>query len=267
MWAAMALTALTCAPSQNGTLKLTNERITYGVLGQKRDNSKFLPGDVLVVAFDIEGLKVKDDGKVLYAMGMELTKVGGKAPLFKTEPQPLEAVNTLGGTTLPAFALTVIGTDTEKGTYQLKVTVKDRNANKTETLVKSFQVEDKDTLGFVKTRLTSTNGEPAPAVAVPGQRLMLNTSLVGFKTGKDRLPHITFEMQVYDSKGKVTVEKPFKGDIKTEIKDTPGMMNFLPIPLELNRPGKYKVVMKAVCNLSKGKTAVEQTLDLEVLDR
>jgi hypothetical protein len=40
-------------------------------------------------------------------------------------------------------------------------------------------------------------------------------------------------------------------------------MTFLPIPLQLNRAGKFKVVLKATDNVAK-KTA-EQTLDLEVL--
>jgi len=262
----MALTALSLAPAQQGdTLKLTNSRITYGVLGQKREDTKFLPGDVFVVAFDIEGLKVKDDGRVLYAMGMELTKKGGKAPLFKRDLQPLEAVNSLGGSTLPAFGLTILGLDAEEGEYNFKVTVKDRTANKTETLEKKFAVL-KPKLGFVKVHLTTSTGEPAPPVAVPGQRLMLNCSLVGFEVGKkDKLPDVTFKMQILDDKGKPTVAKAFEGPIRTEIKDTPGMMNFLPMPLELNRAGHYKIQMTATCNLTKAKT--EQTLDLEVLKR
>jgi len=268
MWAAMALTALSVAPAQGGdssSLKLTNARITYGVLGQKRETTKFLPGDVFVVAFDIEGLKVKDDGRVQYAMGMELTKKGGKAPLFKRDLQPLEATNTLGGSTLPAFGLTVLGTDAEEGEYTFKVTVKDRAANKTEVLEKKFQVA-KQTLGFVQVRLTTSANEPTPPMGVPGQRLMLNCALVGFETSKkDKLPHVTFEMQVLDEKGKPTLPKSFKGDIKTEIKDTPGMMNFLPVPLELNRPGRYKIRIYAKDNLTKAET--EETLDLEVLSR
>src|SRR3954447_4849741 len=104
MWAALALTTvMSVAPAQ---IELKNVRSTYGVLGQERKDDKILPGDLLVVAFDIEGLKVKDDGRVLYAMGMELTKKGKEKPEFKRDPQDLEAINSLGGSTLPAFALT-----------------------------------------------------------------------------------------------------------------------------------------------------------------
>lgn len=262
MWAALALmTVLNVAPAE---LELKNVRTTVGVLGQERKDDKLLPGDVLVVAFDIDGLQVKDDGRVLYAMGMELTKKGKEKPEFKRDPQDLEAVNSLGGTSLPAFALSVIGTDTAAGEYSLKVTVRDRQGKTEKTLTKSFEVLPA-ALGFVQVRFTSGSGEPAPAVAVPGQRLYLHCALVGFGLSKEKLPHVTFEMQVLDESGKPTLEKPFKGDIKTDLKNTPGMMTFLPIPLELNRAGKFKVAIKAKCNIS-GKTA-DQLLDLNVIAR
>jgi len=270
MWSALALTTvLTLAPAQQQSLELKNVRTTHGILGQERKEDKLLPGDVLVVAFDIEGLSVKDDGQVLYAMGMELTsldksgKDGKPKKMFTREPQDLVAVNTLGGSTLPAFALSVIGTDTEAGKYNLKVTVRDRQTKAEKSLNKSFEVLPK-AIGFVQVRFTSGSGEPAPALAVPGQRLYLHCALVGFQLSKDSLPHVTFEMQVYED-GKPTVAKPFKGDIKTDLKKTPEMMTFLPIPLELNRPGKFKVAIKAKCNIS-GKTA-EQALDLTVLGK
>src|SRR5262249_53909617 len=53
MWAALALTTvLNVAPAQ---LELKNDRMTYGVLGQERKGDTLYPGEMLVVAFDIEG--------------------------------------------------------------------------------------------------------------------------------------------------------------------------------------------------------------------
>lgn len=261
MWAALALTTvLNVAPAQ---LELKNVRMTYGILGQERKDDTFLPGDVVVVAFDIEGLQVKPDGRVLYAMGMELVKQGKDKPEFKRDPQDLEAVNSLGGTRLPSFALSIIGTDTAPGDYTLKVTVRDRQVKGAEkVLQKAFKV-GKAQLGFVRLRFTSEKGEPVPNVAVPGQRSYLHCALVGFDTGKDKLPHVTFEMQILDEAGKSTVAAPFKGDIKTDVSKTPGEMTFVPIPIEMNRSGKFKVKLIATDNISK-KTA-EQTLDLSVL--
>jgi hypothetical protein len=261
MWAALALTTvLNVAPAQ---IELKNVRTTYGVLGQERKEDKLLPGDVLVVAFDIEGLKVKDNGNVLYAMGMELTKKGKAKPEFKRDPQDLEAVNSLGGSTLPAFALSVIGPDTAPGEYTLKVTVRDRQVKDAEkVLEKTFEVVP-PSLGFVQLRFTNSAADPVPNVAVPGQRIYLHHTLVGFEVGKDKLPFVSFEMQVLDEAGKPTIAKPFKGDIKSDVSKTPGLMTFVPVPLELNRPGKFKVMLKATDNISKKTT--EQSLDLVVL--
>jgi len=262
MWTAVALTTvLTLPPAQS--LELKNVRTTYGIMGETRKGpTKLLPGDVLVVAFDIDGLKVKEDGRVQYSMGMQLTKKGKEKPEFNREPQDLEGENSLGGTTLPAFALSVIGTDSAPGEYTLKVTVKDRQGKTEKVLNQDFEVLPSK-LGFVQTRLTTGNGDPVPPVAVPGQRIFVHCALVGFKLDKGNLPNITFEMVILDEAGKPTVPKSFKGDIKSDVKATPGMMTFVPRPLDLNRPGKYKIVITATDNLAK--TTTEQTLNLTVL--
>jgi hypothetical protein len=267
MWAALALTTvLNVAPAQ---LELKNDRMTYGVLGQERKDDNLYPGEMLVVAFDIEGLKIKDDGRVLYAMGIELVKneKGKEKSQFKREPQDLEAVNSLGGSTLPSFALTLIGPDTAPGEYTLRVTVKDRQVKpeQVKVLKKTFKVVPPK-LGFVRVRFTSSAGEPVPPVGVPGQRVYLHCALVGFETakGKDKLTDITFEMSVLDDAGKPTLAKPFKGPIKEDVKNRP-LIEFVPMPIELNRAGKFKVAIKATCNVSKKN--VSQTLDLNVLGK
>jgi hypothetical protein len=261
MWAALALTTVvSVAPAQ---LELKNVRTTYGVLGQERKENKLLPGDMLVVAFDIDGLKVKDDGRVLYSMGIELIKKGKDKPEFKKEPQDLEAVNSLGGNSLPAFGMTFINTEAEAGEYTFTITVRDRlNKGAEKVLKHTFEVVPVK-LGFVLLKLTAGNNDPVPNIGVPGQRVFVHHSLVGFELGKDKRPFVTFEMQVLDDAGKPTLAKPFKGDIKEDVAKSPGLMMFIPVPLELNRPGKFKIQLKATDNISK-KTA-EQTLDLTVL--
>ena len=267
MWAALVLTTALTAPAQAGDLAIKNVRSTHGILGQPRKDNKLLPGDLLVVEFDVVNLNVKEDGRVLYAMGTELTKKGKLKPEFKRAPTDMEAQNTLGGTTMPHFAMSLIGMDVSPGEYNLRVTFIDRGgkANATVTLDQKFEVLPL-ALGFVQVKLTSSHFEPVPAVGVPGQTVYFHCSLVGFETSKaDKLPNVTFEMQVLDADGKPTLPKSFKGDIKVEPKQVPGMMIFTPIPLQLNRSGKFKVVIKATCNISKKTT--EQTIDLTVLPK
>jgi len=264
MFTTLALTAvLAAAPAQE--LELKNVRTTYGVLGQKRTVDEYMPGDVLIIAFDIEGLKVKEDGRVQYAMGMELNRKGKPKPEFKRDPQDLEAINNLGGSTLPAFALSVIGQDTAPGDYTLKVTVKDKNTKAEKTLEKSFKVIAPK-FGFVQVRLTNSAGEPAAPVGVPGQRIYVHYALIGFELDKMKLPNVTFEMEVLDEQGKPTLSKSFKGTIRDDLKGSPGLMPFRPTPLELNRPGKFTIVLKAKDNNKNKDNTAELPLNLTVLD-
>ena len=62
---------------------------------------QFLPGDSFAFSFDIEGIKADDSGKVLYSIALEVTDSAGKVR-FKQEPRDQEAINALGGTSLPA---------------------------------------------------------------------------------------------------------------------------------------------------------------------
>lgn len=263
MWTAVALTTvMTLAPAQG--IELKNVRSTYGIMGETRKDDKLLPGDVLVMHFDIEGLKVKDNGLVQYSMGMELTKKGKAKPEFKRDPLDLEGELSLGGTTLPSYAMTAIGTDSDPGQYTFKITMKDRLSKTEKVLEKTFEVL-KPKLGFVQVRLTAPNGDPMPPVAVAGQRVDVNCALIGFMLGKDNLPHVTFEMVILDDAGKPTIAKSFKGDIKADLKATrtPSLMTFVPRALDLNKAGKYKILIKAKCNVSGEST--EQTMNLNVL--
>jgi hypothetical protein len=264
MWATLALsTVLSLTPGQASSLQLKNIRTTYGPLMQVRKDNKVLPGDLYFVCFDIAGLKVQDNGKVLYGMGIELTRKGKTKPEFKRDPQDLEAFVSLGGNTLPANAHVVIGTDTPPGEYTLNVTITDRAAKKSQKLSRDFEVI-KPRLGFVRFGFTY-DASPAPQVGVVGQTLLLHSALVGFTLDKKtNQPHFSMEVRVLDSKDQPVLKTPIRGDIKAVAKGFELLLPFDPIPLVLNRPGKFKVVLKATDKLSK--RTVEQTLDLTVHD-
>jgi hypothetical protein len=271
MWAALALSTVLTAPAQAGNLQIKNVRSTYGILGPTRKENKLLPGDLLVVAFDIEGLTVQEDGKVEYAMGMAVIRKGKAKPEFKREPVDMEAYNTLGGSTLPSFAMSVIGTQTPPGEYTLKVTVKDKSKKKggTVTLEHKFEVVKLE-LGFVQVKLTTVTPDPipVPALGVPGQSLLVHCAVVGYKTGgQNNNPNVTFEMTITDqADGKPTLPKPFKGPLTKEPKENPGMMTLAPIIIQMNRPGKFKVTLKATDNHAK-KSVAEHSFELTVLDK
>ena len=86
MWATLAVTAvLAAAPADAGPLQIKDEHFTYGILGSERKDTEVIPGDILILAFDIEGLTIKDDGTVRYTTAMELLDKDGKSE-FKENP-------------------------------------------------------------------------------------------------------------------------------------------------------------------------------------
>jgi hypothetical protein len=269
MWATLALTAaLNLAPAQPAALDFANVRTTYGILGQERKDAKepkILPGEMLVVSYDITGLTVNKDGRVAYSMGMELYRKGKEKPEFKREPTNLETTLNLGGDRVPNYAQAYIGTDVPPGEYSMLVTVADRANKATKVLTQKFEVL-KPTLGFVGVRLTYETNQPAPPLAVPGQLVLLHFSVVGFELDKKLNPHVGIEMQIIDdATGKPTIAKPLAGEVKTiGGKEFEKLIPFDALPIQLNRPGKFTINLKVTDNHSK--KTVEQALSLTVTD-
>jgi hypothetical protein len=277
MWATLALmSALSSTPAQGGQLEVKNVRVTYGILGQERKDTTYLPGDLVVLAFDMEGLQVAPDGTVKYSTSMELIgadpMTGKPKTHFKQDPQEMTTVNTLGGSRLPSFALAEIGTDTAPGKYTMSVVVTDVAAKKSVKLERGFEVK-KSEFGIVRPGFTyidmneRSRGAPqiAPPVGVPGQNLLLNFAVVGFELkGQMQVPNVTVQMEVKDESGE-GVKKPYTGKVEN-LEDNFKKLRYIPFqfPMQLNRSGKFKVVLKAT-DVHTGKTAT-QTLDLKVIE-
>src|SRR5207248_3204970 len=201
--------ALGLAPSQPaGALSLKNVRVTYGELGAPRGDDKLLPGDVYFIAFDIEGIKVDETGKVSYSMAMVVTDKNNKA-IFNQDPANRDERIPLGGSRLPARAFIAIGLDQEPGTYTCKVTVTDRQTKASQTLTKTFEVLPK-AFGLVGlfTSFDPKGEIPAPPAGVTGQNVFVQFAVVGFTRDKAKKPDLTVEMRLLDESRKPTLPKP-----------------------------------------------------------
>jgi hypothetical protein len=264
MWATLALSAVvSLAPAEAGSLELKNVRFTQSVLGAERPDSKFLPGDLAVLSFDVEGLQVAGHCRVRYSLGMQLSRKGAAKPEYRRVPDDHEAVTCLGGTRLPLHAVANIGTDTPPGTYVMKVTVTDRVGKATAKVEREFEVLPAR-LGFVRVGLSYNAEQPAPPVAVIGQTLFLNFGLVGFALDKKtKQPDLSLQFRVLDAAGKPTAEKPFGGNVRRVKERFEQFIPFDPIAFHAHRAGQFRLVMKVTDNLTK-KTA-EHTLNLTVL--
>jgi len=272
MWTALAMTAaLTYAPAQGGELALTNVRATqyvHGPLRKDGDSPKLLVGELFVLNFDIENVKVSEDGVVKYGVGWELRDKANKL-LYKEEPLDLEIINSLGGTKVPAYVAFTVGGDVAPGEYTVTALVKDRAANTQKTLTRNFEVLP-PTFGLIRFSLSyDERGEiPAPPISLPGQRLMVNFWATGFERDKEKKPpqpHLTFKMRVLQD-GKPVLGKDATGSVDGK---RPIPQDWKAIPanffLYLNRPGKFTVELEAVDELSKKKAS--HSFDLTVLEQ
>jgi hypothetical protein len=265
MWATLALAAvLQPVPAQASNLAIKNDRVTYGILGPERKDNKMLGGDVFVVTFDIDGLEVnKDDGKIKYGMLMVLTDAQGKEQFKKDSPE-LEAINALGGSRLPAYAMSDIGTDTPPGEYTLKVIVTDRATKATKELVRKFEVQPKK-LGIARLGLFNERGMPVPPIVVAGQTVLVSFALVGFDldAGKKQ-PNLSVEMRIVDESGQPTLGKPFaSGDINNVPEEAKKFVQ-MQFDIAANRSGKFTIEIKATDKIS-GKSA-EEKLPITVVE-
>lgn len=274
MWAPLAVTfVLAAAPADAGPLQIKNEHFTYGIFGSERKDSEVIPGDILILAYDIEGLTTKEDGTVRYATSMELLDKDGKSE-FKENPIERTAVNALGGSRLPCWSRVNIGTDTPAGDYTVRISVTDKAAANAPpaTVERKFSVAA-PRFGIILPGLSydkpPTAPPPAPPVAVPGQQLLLFFGVVGFASTPGKTPQddlttdMTVELTILDESGKPTLSKPFTGPVKGVRADA---KDFWPgqFPLMLNRSGKFTIVVTATDK--QGNKTAKLELPLTVVD-
>jgi hypothetical protein len=255
MWTTVALlTVLGAAPAESG-LALTHVRATHGLLGPERADETLAPGDMLFVCFDIEGIRIADDGKVRYSMAMELSDSAGKV-VFRQAAKERDASASLGGSSVPAYARLDVGLDTPPGDYQLKILVKDLASGREQSLTRNLKVSAKD-FALVRTTVTMDMDARYPAaVFASGQGVWVQSSAVGFtRAGDGKKPDVVFEMRVLDDAGKPTLGKAATG---TPPKDLPDNLSGLPMafPLTLNRPGKFTVEVLATDRVSGKKSRI-----------
>lgn len=274
MWTTVALlSALSCTPAETGQLELKNVRFTYGFLGQARKESTFLPGDLVILALDIEGLKVKDDGFANYSVGWSLFDHKKKKEVFAKEAQPLEVFNSLGGSRQPVLLVPPPGTYMEPGDYTIKADIADIRGNTTQKLERKFTVKPVE-FGIVNPGLVY-NVNPgvagpqfAPPVAVPFQNLLLHFTTIGFtEAGEKNSPKVSVKMEIQDENGKPVLKTPFTGKATRSESSENSKLKFIPfkMPIQVNRSGKFKIVVTAK-DESSGKTTSLPPLELTVVE-
>jgi hypothetical protein len=242
--------ALSSALGQSEQLTISNVRATYGRFGPVRPEDEILPFDTYVVAFNVDGLKANEEGKILYTMSMRVTNDRGKV-VYGLDPQDLETVNFLGGSTMPAFGFFYAGTNSP-GEYLFEETVVDRITKSKQTLKRKFKILPK---AFGMIGLTFSydpdNRFPAPTSGVTGQTIWIHFGVSGFERDNQRKqPDVVAEMRVLDENNKPTLAKPLFQRIKSGIEQNAEIIPF-DLRLPLNRPGKFTVEIRAIDKIGK----------------
>lgn len=272
MWTTLTLiSALALTPAQRGQLQLTHPRFTYGMFGQERKESTYLPIDVVWLAFDIEGLKVKDDGTAQYSMAMKLySNKKNKIIYEQQDPQDLTVTNSLGGTRQPVHALVNVLPGMDAGDYTITVTVKDALAKTSEKIERKFTVKPLEfgivNPGFVYIQPNGANVF-APPIAVPGQNMMLHFTAVGFTEDARKLPKVRVTAEIQDETGKAVLTKPISGTATKYDSDEAKEKKFIPfqVPIQVNRSGKFKVLLSAT-DMHTNKKVSLPPLNLTVIE-
>lgn len=252
MWTTLVVLASLGATvaADASSLKLTDIHLTHGRFGPIRTDSTLLPGGNLDISYTIAGLTVTDSGEVEYSTALEILK--DSKSLFKQEAKPVRTILALGGNQVPAIAHIEVGLDRPPGEYTVRVTVNDLTSKQSKSFSQRVTLMP-PTFGIVRISTTSDADGTNP-VAVPGcgEEMWVNFAVVNFgrEATKEKKPHLTFEMRIYDKDGKPTTPKPFTGTVNHEVLDriTTIPVQFL---VSLNRPGTFKVVLKATCQVCK----------------
>jgi hypothetical protein len=257
MFSSVALVAvLAMTPAQGGGISLSGARVTYGELGAARADLKFLPGDVVFIGFDIDGIKADETGRVRYSMGMEVLNKDG-APIFKQEPLERQDLILLGGNKLPVRVYVNIGPDQAPGPYTCKVTVIDPSTKTTKSIEQKFDVLPK---GFGVVQVTTTSDRkgdiPTPPLGVAGQQIYLQFMIIGFaRDAKTKQPNVSIEFSVYTKDGAATLTKPVSLTFDRNVgPDDSGIPWHFDLPL--NRVGDFTVELKLDDKVSKAPSKV-----------
>lgn len=257
-----ALVVLCMAPGLAPALEIKNVRPSFGPMGARRTETKFLPGDVLWINYDIDGLTFdKNTGKASYETKLEFLKGNGEV-LFERKT-PNEVTAQLGGTRMPGDLHVIMGQNLDPGKYTVKLTVTDRLAKESKAVIYPIEVLPA-AFGFV--------GVMAPAVGLPGQHYLAEVSLVGWGVDKtSKKPNVEITFRVLDQN-----EKPVARESKIILPDDiPAGVDIdkvqhvpLPYPLYLNRTGQFYIDIVAIDkNAKNAKNAqIQMRYPLTVLD-
>jgi len=251
---------------QAPALEILEPRPTYGHLGAVRPKGAgILPGDIAFFTFGIKNLKLDENGLAKYSVGIEVRDGDGKL-FFEQKPFNTIAQNVFGGDLIPNSTSVSVPLKHPPSDLKWKITVKDRNADKSVELKGEGKVLPAD-FGIVRvgTFADADSMVPVAPTGVVGGTLYLNFAAVGFGRDKNKKPDLKFDIKVVDEAGKPTLAKTISGEIKDGVPDDADLIP-LHFGLTLNRPGRYTVEITSRCGLGNKTSTVSLPIRILPMD-
>ena len=254
----LAFLALCAVPNLASALEIKNFRPCWGPFGATRFDAKCMPGDVLFVMYEIEGLTVdKTTKKASYETILELVDSKGKV-LFKN-PAPNEVIPALGGGRMPGDLHVIMGPKQAPGKYKIRLTIRDKNAKADVAVAYEFEVIP-ESFGLV--------GVVAPAIGLPGDHHILRFSLVNMALdAKGKQPNAELTIRILDD-NKKEVAEPAKMIMPKDMPEGTDLQKAnivqLNYPVYLNRVGRYTIEVVAQDKI--GNKDAKLSYPLTVLD-
>jgi hypothetical protein len=269
---ALVLLGLRTAPA--AALDIKNVRATYGPVGGVRPDNKFLPGDILWLAFQIDGLAMEaDTGLVKWKVALEVVDNSKDKPIF-TRSTDHQRYLALGKGQMSERAQVFIGTEQAPGKYTVRLTITDKGGGKekgggpSKSFAYDFEILAPD-FGLIQGW--------APSVAIATQDYTAFVKLTGMARDAKQLPNVEVRLVIKDESGKAILPKPLVTSIPKDLPSDEELRKLgeefdikkskmipMPFPLFLNRPGRFTVEIEALDHISKKTSKV--SFPLQVLE-
>jgi len=237
-----ALFTLALFPSLASALDIKNIRPCYAPFGATRYDLNLLPGDVLFITYELEGLATDPKtGKANYETTLELIDDPAKKDpkILYSKKTPNEVVPQLGAAKMPGDLHVIMGAQQAPGKYGVRLQVRDNISKDAKVFVYPFSVIPQG-FGFV--------GVSAPAIGFPGQHYVTGFGLVNLALNGKKDPEVDITIKILGDNGVAVapaVEIKLPRDMPEGIKLDEA--NFVPLqyPIYLNRPGRFTIEIQA----------------------
>jgi hypothetical protein len=259
----IALVLLGLGAGPVAALEVKNVRSTYGPYGGARPGNKLMQGDILWLAFELEGLTMDaDTGFVKYEIKLEV--IDSKPQVIFSRTNKQQYYLSLGKARLADRAQVFTGVEQAPGKYSVRLTVtdmggKDKKGGPSKTVSYNFEILKAD-FGLIHAF--------SPSVAATKQDFTASCLLTGMARDAKQMPNVELHMTILDENGKPTLPKPFISYIPKDLPEDFDVKKEkqirMPFPIFLNRPGRFTIQIEAIDQISKKKASV--SFPLQVLE-